>query len=240
MNCYQQSLSWIEDNAYLIGMVPVEELLRLGYEIDLSKETKVLDLCCGYGTLLKVWNEAFGITGVGVDWNKEFLFVGEERLKKRGIDQVTLVCGNVTTYEDDRAYDVVVCSETIESIPYTISLGRQFLKPGGTLCYQKLYSKVEVPPQALLDFDVEVLPLSQLNHLFWQQGLQIISMASDSTGKWEQYVLNWSGKKDLLKLAKDRKNENQKNWLATWYDMYFQYRRPYEGQAVFGLRQILV
>lgn len=90
MNCYQQSLSWIEDNAYLIGMVPVEELLRLGYEIDLSKETKVLDLCCGYGTLLKVWNEAFGITGVGVDWNKEFLSVGEERLKKRGIDKLRL------------------------------------------------------------------------------------------------------------------------------------------------------
>lgn len=239
MNCYKQYLSFIEDNAYLIGMVPLEELLRLGYEINLNESSAVLDLCCGYGTLLKVWSEAYGITGTGVDQNKDFLSVGEGRLRKSGVNKVTLICDDVTTYQDDRKYDVVICSETFESIPCTLSLGEKFLKPGGMLCYQKLYSKVELPPQELVDFDVEVLPLTRLNHIFNRNGFQIISMASDSIGKWEQYTLNWSGKKDLIKLSKNKENENLYNWIKTWYDMYFKYRRFYEGQAVFGLQKIL-
>lgn len=239
MNCYKQYLSYIEDNAHLISMVPVEELLRLGYEINLNENSTVLDLCCGYGTLLKVWSEAFGITGVGVDRNKDFLSIGKERLKKSGIDKVELICDDATTYQDSKRYDVVICSETFTSIPYTISLGKKFLKAAGTLCYQKLYSKVEFPPQELIDFDAEVLPLSKLNIIFNQLGFQVTSMASDSMGKWEQYILNWSGKKDLIKLSENKTNENLRDWIRIWYDMYFKYRRQYEGQAMFGLQQIL-
>jgi len=219
-------------------MVPVEELLRFGYEIGLNENSAVLDLCCGYGTLLKVWSEAFGISGVGVDQNSSFLSVGRERLGKSGISKITLVCDDVITYQDSKRYDVVICSETIGSITDTLLLGKKFLKAGGILCYQKLYSKTDAPPQQLVDFDVEVLPLSELNDIFNQLGFQVISMASDSTGKWEQYVLNWSGKKDLIKLSEDMENNNLKNWIKTWYDVYFKYRRQYEGQAMFGMQQI--
>ncbi len=148
----------LEDNGYLISMVPVEELLRFGWEIGLDENSRVLDLCCGYGTLLKVWSEAFGIRGVGVDRNQEFLTIGKERLKKSGVSQVELVCGDVTVYQDERKYDVVVCSETFGSIPETLSLGERFLKSGGLLAYQRLYAKTENPPQELIDFDGEVLP----------------------------------------------------------------------------------
>ena len=61
MNHYSHYVSMLEDNAHLISMVPVEELLRFGYELGLNENMKVLDLCCGYGTVLKVWSEAFGI-----------------------------------------------------------------------------------------------------------------------------------------------------------------------------------
>lgn len=239
MNCYEKYLSYIEDNAYLISMVPVEELLRFGYEIGLNENSIVLDLCCGYGTLLKVWSEAFHITGVGVDQNSGFLSVGKERLKKCDGNMITLICDDVTTYQDSRRYDVVICSETIGSIADTLLLGQKFLKQGGTLCYQKLYSKVDAAPQELIDFDIEVLPLSELNTIFNQLGFQVISMASDSMGKWEQYVLNWSGKKDLIKLSQNRDNKGLENWIKTWYDIYFKYRRQYEGQAMFGMQHIL-
>ena len=89
MNNYKNNLYMVEDNAHLISMVPVEELVRFGYEIGLNENCKVLDLCCGYGTLLKVWSETFGITGVGVDTCQEFLSIGRERLVKYGIEKVT-------------------------------------------------------------------------------------------------------------------------------------------------------
>lgn len=237
MNHYSHYVSMLEDNAHLISMVPVEELLRFGYELGLNENMKVLDLCCGYGTVLKVWSEAFGIEGVGIDLVEEFVSIGRERLKKSNIDKVTLIQGDVTAYQDTCKYDVVICSETIENIANTLSLGEKFLKLGGVLCYQKLYSKVMNPPQELIDFDEEVLPLSELNRVFNQLGYGMTAMASDTTGMWEHYVVNWSGKRDLLRLKQEPDNEQLKNWVTTWYNMYFDYRRQYEGQALFGLQR---
>lgn len=228
----------LEDNGYLISMVPVEELLRFGWEIGLDENSRVLDLCCGYGTLLKVWSETFGISGVGVDRNQEFLTIGEERLKKSGAGRVELVRGDVTVYQDERKYDVVVCSETLGSIPETLSLGERFLKPGGLLAYQKLYAKTENPPQELIDFDGEVLSLSELNDIFNGLGYYITSMASDSAGMWEKYVFNWSGRRDLLQLAENREDKALENRVRKWHNMYFKYRRQYEGQALFGLKRV--
>ena len=118
----------IEDNSYLISMVSVKELLRFGYEIGLNENTHVLDLCCGYGTVLKVWNQAFGINGVGVDRDCGYIAAGKERLEKAGIKNIELVCDDVTIYYDSEKYDVVICSETIESIESTLKLGEKFLK----------------------------------------------------------------------------------------------------------------
>lgn len=33
----------------------------------------MLDLCCGYGEMLKIWYEAFGIQGIGVDIYGKFI-----------------------------------------------------------------------------------------------------------------------------------------------------------------------
>lgn len=239
MNYYEEYLSVLDDNAHLISMVSVEELLRFGYELGLKEGDTVLDLCCGYGTLLKVWNEAFRICGTGVDLNEEFLSVGRDRLQKNETSDITLICEDVTTYQDNKKYDVVICSETISSIPETLLLGEKFLKAGGMLGYQKLFSKIENPPQELVDFDEEVLTLSELNDIFNQQGFQMISMASDNMGMWERYVLNWSGKRDLLQLSQNEKDKNLRSWVQKWYNMYFKYRRQYEGQALFGLQRIL-
>ena len=230
MNYYEEYLSVLDDNAHLISMVSVEELLRFGYELGLKEGDTVLDLCCGYGTLLKVWNEAFRICGTGVDLNEEFLSVGRDRLQKNEISDITLICEDVTTYQDNKKYDVVICSETISSIPETLLLGEKFLKAGGVLGYQKLYSKIENPPQELVDFDEEVLTLCELNDIFNQQGFQMISMASDNMGMWERYVLNWSGKRDLLQLSQNENDKNLRSWVQKWYNMYFKYRRQYEGQ----------
>lgn len=231
MNPYQNMMPIIKDNAHLISMVPAWELLRFGSEIGLMPGMRVLDLCCGYGTLLKIWSESFGICGVGVDRERSFLDIGTKRLETEGIEDVRLICDDVTKYRDETKYDVVVCSETIDSIEATFLLGSRFLKPGGILCYQKLYARVSEPPKELLDFDGEVLPLTVLNRCFNALGWYMIAMASDSPSMWEQYVVNWCGKRNW-------ETGGDPEWNQKWYEMYFDYRRQYEGQAMFGLREI--
>lgn len=239
MNSYKDYIKTLEDNAYLISMVPVEEMLRFGYEAGLNQNSRVLDLCCGYGTVLKVWSEAFGIAGVGVDRDAEFISVGKARLEKAFVERVKLVCEDVTTYQDAEKYDVVICSETIGTICDTLHLGEKFLKKGGIIAYQKLYSKVANPPKELIEFDGEVLPLSKLNQIFNENGYYLISMASDTDSAWERYTINWSGRKDINRLRENPSDKGLKEWIDKWYSMYFDYRRQYEGQALFGLQRMV-
>jgi cyclopropane fatty-acyl-phospholipid synthase-like methyltransferase len=239
---YQNIVKKCEDSAYLISMVSVDELIRFGYSIGLNKSSKVLDLCCGYGTVLKIWSEAFGVTGVGVDHSDNFLSKGRERIVQAGVDKIDLILGDVTVYTDTKKYDVVICSETIGSIANTLALGEKFLKDRGILAYQKLYSKVQKPPQELVDFDNEVLPLSELYKEFKKLGYYITNMASDCDSSWEHYVLTWSGKRDIEELRKNpydvKYNLKIEDWIDKWFLMYFDYRRQYEGQALFGLERL--
>ena len=193
--------------------------MRFGYEAGLNENSKVLDLCCGYGTVLKIWSEAFGISGVGVDRDTGFISKGDRRLKKAAIEKVKLICEDVTAYQDNQKYDVVICSETIDSIYNTLNLGEKFLKKDGIIAYQKLYAKAANLLKELIEFDGEVLPLSRLNQLFNEVGYYIISMASDNDSAWERYVINWSGRNDLNRLKQNPDDAGLREWIHKWYDM---------------------
>lgn len=95
-------VSRLQDSEYLISMVSVESLLRFGYTAGLNEKSCVLVLCCGYGTVLKLWSETFGISGVGVDINQEFINKGKERLLAANLSDIDLICGDVTAYRKSR------------------------------------------------------------------------------------------------------------------------------------------
>lgn len=237
LDTYKSRINEIEDNQYLISMVPVEEILRLGYELGLNENSKVLDLCCGYGTVLKVWSEVFGISGIGVDICKDFIYTGKKRLRESNIDSIKLIHEDVTKYKDDTKYDIVICSETIESIENTFQLGEKFLKKGGALLYQKVFSTVENVPKELDEFDGGVYPLTKLNKIFNNVGYYITHFATGTENDWNRYF-TWSVRRDIDKLRKKPNNQEQQERVEYWNYMHFKYRMPYENQALFGLQKL--
>lgn len=230
-------LKYIEDNQYLISMVPAQEILRLGCELGLGKNSKVLDLCCGYGTVLKVWSETFGISGAGVDICKDFIHIGKKRLKESGIDGIKLIHKDVTKYKDNAKYDVVICSETIDSVENTLKLGEKFLKKGGTLLYQKVFTTSQNVPKELDEFDGGVYPLTVLNKMFNACGYYITHLATGTENDWNRYF-TWSVRRDIEKLRKKPSNQEQRERIDYWNYMHFKYRMPYENQALFGLQKL--
>ena len=244
-NNYAMELKKIDDNKHIIGMVSVDEILRFGYEAGLNENSRVLDLTYGYGTILKVWSEAFGISGVVVEGHPDFAAKGRERLKEAGVDdKIKIICGDRFNYVDAEKYDLVICAhgssvpsgKSSECIKNTFSLGEKFLKDGGILAYIGTYSKIPNPPQELMDFEGELLILSELNNIFRGLGYCLISMAGDTNTMWEHYAVNWHGgaKRAVEALRKDINDD----WVNKWERMYFDYRRPYQGQALFGLEKL--
>lgn len=217
-------------------MVSIDEIVRLGYSLELSESHNVLDLCCGYGQVLKTWHEAFGINGVGVDICKDFIETGRRRLEEAKINKINLVECDVLQYQDERKYDIVICSETFDSIENTLKLGEKYLKENGIIVYCKTYSKVDNPPQALEDFEGKLYTMNELNVHFNKLGYYITHLASDSTSDWERYI-TLEARRNLLNLKNKPNDPSKKEWADQWNEMYYKYRRKYEGQALFGLQK---
>lgn len=234
---YPETLKKIEDEKYLIGMHSVDDILRFGSSLGLNERSRVLDLCCGYGTLLKIWSEEFGATGRGVDRFEPFLTVGKQRLQERQNQRVELICDDVVLYRDDTKYDVVICSETIDSIENTIRLGEKFLKPGGILVFHKLYAKTVPVPEELLEFDGDLPSLSELYHIFDGFGYCITHMATGSTASFERYIMR-EEQKNIETIKQNPLDAGARAWADQWNRMYFDYRRQYEEQALLGLTKI--
>ena len=231
---YTQILAAQDEAAHLISMVPIDRVVALGSSLGLGKGTRVLDLCCGYGTALKVWSEAFGISGVGVDRVKDFIKTGKARLTDK---RVELLCGDVLKYKTKEKFDVVVCTELstglFDDFAQGIAFLESFVKPGGTLVFGRLYSKIPEPPRELVDFDGPLPTLREIYEEARRCGYLITAMASDTDAAWEQYIFR-GAKGSLAALRKDPEDA----WTNKWYRIYFDCRRPYEGWALFAIERI--
>jgi ubiquinone/menaquinone biosynthesis C-methylase UbiE len=234
---YQDIIKKCEESRYLTCFIPIEEIVSFGYSLDLNPASTVLDLGCGYGTVLKIWHEAFGISGTGLDICHDYIREGKRRLQEAGIDRIRLIEGNVFTYSDSEKYDVVICNETYDSIEKTLLLGEKFLKAHGVLVYQKAYSKIEIPNQEKLDYGNELLSIQELNQTFINLGYYITHMVSDSNPERERYI-TWSARRDLAALRNSPQDSTAKDWLHKWYQMNFDNRRWFQGQAFFGLERL--
>lgn len=230
-------LKQCDESSYIINMIPLEGIVKTGYSLGLNSKTTVLDLCCGYGEMLKIWSEIFDISGTGVDRYGEFINIGKKRVETAGIEKVNLIEEDILKYTDTKKYDVVSCTETFGSINETLAILEKFLKPGGKLVYCHVFSKVPEPPKELIDFDGEMPTLDELYGIFRELGYYITSIISDTVNDWDRYISR-SAKSDFEQLRQNKDNKSLAEWMEKWYHMYFNYRRPCEGQAMFVLEKL--
>ena len=241
---YTHILHACEEREHLINMVSLERIVELGYNIGLNKNSRVLDLGCGYGTMLKIWSEAFGISGVGIDREAGFIEIGKRRMTS---DRIQLLAGDMFEYSDKEKFDIVVCTELSLStkghdVPFQIlSDGvhylERFANHGGKLIFGRLFSKIANPPKELTDFDGELPTLGEIYNDVKNCGYYITTMATDTAAEWERYI-TWSAKCDIEHLRQNPQNDEMSAWIDKWYRIYFDYRRPYEGWGLFGIEKL--
>lgn len=240
---YKQIIDACEESEHLISMVPVERVIEFGWQIGLNDSTSVLDFCCGYGEMLKLWSEAFNITGIGIDRESSFIETGLSRLSS---GRVKLIADDIFGQNSGQKYDVVVCTELsggspghrlFESFADGIVFIEQFVKSNGKLVFGRLFSKLPNTPQELIDFDGNLPTLNQIYIELKQLGYYITAMVSDTPAQWERYIM-WSAKRDLERLRQNPNDEKTAAWLDKWYRIYFEYRHQYEGWALFAIEKL--
>ncbi len=234
---YQAIIDNIESSRHLISMTPVDKIIEIGYTAGMNASSRVLDLCCGYGEMLKIWHEAFGVRGIGVDRCEEFIREGQQRLYEAGIDAVSLVCDDVLQWKTDEKFDFAcLCGEEFGGLESTINLLEKFIKPDGKLIIGTRFSRVDNPPAELIEFEGETLPLKTIYDIFFANGYFITSMATDTQQEWERYIM-WSARRNLAAHKNSPDKPELFEWCRKWYETYFGFRREYEGYGTFVIER---
>lgn len=105
--------------------------------MDVKKGSKALDVCCGTGDWSIALAEAVGPDGsvIGLDFSKNMLSVGKEKVDKIGLENVELIHGNAMELPfKDNSFDYVTIGFGLRNVPDYSQVLREIyrvLKPGG-------------------------------------------------------------------------------------------------------------
>ncbi|MFE8702238.1 demethylmenaquinone methyltransferase [Cytobacillus sp. FJAT-54145] len=106
-------------------------------KMQVEKGKKALDVCCGTADWTIALANEVGKTGevVGLDFSKNMLKIGEEKVKNLNLDQVTLMHGNAMElpFPDD-TFDYVTIGFGLRNVPDYLQVLKEMnrvLKPGG-------------------------------------------------------------------------------------------------------------
>ncbi|WP_026584610.1 demethylmenaquinone methyltransferase [Bacillus sp. J33] len=119
---FQQHLRWRKDTMK---------------KMNVQKGAKALDVCCGTADWSIALAEAVGNNGevIGLDFSKNMLKIGEEKIKERKLEQVKLVHGNAMDLPfPDHSFDYVTIGFGLRNVPDYMQVLREMrrvVKPGG-------------------------------------------------------------------------------------------------------------
>jgi len=105
--------------------------------MDVQKGSSALDLCCGTADWTIALAEAVGPNGkvVGLDFSKNMLKIGQEKVVNLQLDQVKLVHGNAMELPfEDNSFDYVTIGFGLRNVPDYMSVLKEMqrvVKPGG-------------------------------------------------------------------------------------------------------------
>jgi cyclopropane fatty-acyl-phospholipid synthase-like methyltransferase len=214
-----------------------------GFRLKFNENTKVLDLCCGYGEMLKLLCLAYKIKGKGIDISKEFIDTGNERIKKAGIaEKIKLECNDIQKCIEN-GYDVVILTEPylFGDIKDTIKRLESFIKPEGKIIIGTLIVSEKELPEELIEFDGNNLHTElEIYETLLKNNYAISYIGRSTQGEWDKYF-TWSSRrivKDYQNAKTDEEKEKEKQWLYKWYKMYAKYRIKYEKWCLFAIEKI--
>lgn len=105
--------------------------------MDVQPGTKALDVCCGTGDWSIALAEAVGPNGevTGLDFSKNMLKIGQEKIEHLNLNQVKLIHGNAMELPfPDAVFDYVTIGFGLRNVPDYMQVLREMhrvLKPGG-------------------------------------------------------------------------------------------------------------
>ncbi|WP_078553268.1 demethylmenaquinone methyltransferase [Bacillus alkalicellulosilyticus] len=165
--------------------------------MDVKKGSYALDVCCGTADWTIALAEAVGPTGkvIGLDFSKNMLSIGEEKIQGLTIENATLIHGNAMELPfEDNTFDYVTIGFGLRNTPdyqQVINEMYRVVKPGGkVVCLETSHPTIPVFKQCYYLYFRYVMPL--FGKIF-AKSYQEYSWLQEST-------MNFPGREELANL----------------------------------------
>jgi SAM-dependent methyltransferase len=207
-------------------MNPISEtkLILAGKYANLKPGSSVLDIGCGNGTLLSLWEKEFGISGIGIELQKGSAFRAKELLRGTGI---SVIEGDAAAWIPERSYDAVCAFGTsfiFGGAEKTLEHLAGYVNEGGSLVIgDRFWKKESVPPdfaREWRDVPTSLELVSTARYL----GLTLTGMLSASNEEWDRYE---------SAVWQNAVSENLYDYLEQIQDEYLTYGREYMAWGCF-------
>lgn len=225
----------------LVNPITPEKILTVGRIAGLESGDRVIDFGCGYGEVLALWAEYFGISGVGIDIRAHACERAEQKMAERGYrKRIQIVCGNAKEYGfEPHTYRAAISlgssfiwggfEGTIRAIKEAITLD------GKLIVGQPYWLKEPVPAEYAQAQPWQ--PEYRLLQTARQEGFDVETVVRASHEDWDNYVSNnWYG---LLSWIEENPDHPERqaviDELHNSQDDYFRYEREYLGWAIYVL-----
>ncbi|MEW5986967.1 MAG: class I SAM-dependent methyltransferase [Chloroflexota bacterium] len=223
-----------------------EKLLAAGQAAGLRPGQQVVDYGCGYGEMLALWAEHFGIGGLGLDLRPNACQRARQKMSERGLaGRIEIVCANGRDYPVRLGhYDVATCIGATfiwPDLPAALRALKEKIKPTGRLVIGEAYWRRSQAPPEYVRGESTILTEYEVLQTIRQGGFELNWVRHAGREEWDRYESgNWEGLLGWLAENPDHpERQDVLTHLRETQDEYTRYGREYFGWALYVLRPII-
>jgi SAM-dependent methyltransferase len=226
----------------IMNPVAPERILAMGRAAGLNSASRVIEYGCGNGTILGLWAQNFGISGIGLEIRDESCESAREHLAAiKGANDVEVRCMDATAYDGEGCvFDLAACigaTDIFGGFEPTLTALKKVLAPGAKMLIGERYWKEErVPPefaQAWPDIRTEFDMLQSIRGA----GFELARVSRATPDEWDAYesgiwqnCLSW-----LHENPGDPDYDEVAAYIHTIQEEYLGFGREYIGWAIYLL-----
>ncbi len=228
----------------LINPLSCEKVIEAGKHLHLSDGMRVIDFGCGYAEPLVLWAEAYGISGIGIEFRPRAVERARKKITERGFDdKIEIIHSKGAEYEFEKhVFDAAACvgaSFIWSGFEQTVEVLKTAIKPSGRILIGEPYWKTDRIPSEY-EGRKEIYSELQLAEIAHKNGFDIEYVIRSSDDDWANYeAANWKGLIAWLEENSDHPDKRSViDWLRKTQDDHFRFGREHLGWALYFLNPI--
>ncbi len=231
-----------ERDMELVNPTSSAKMIEVGQALDLREGMRVIDFGCGYGEMLALWAQRFGISGIGVEFREHGCNRARAKMAQQGLAaRVEIVCMDAAQYAFEKGgFDAAIAIGTSfiwNGFGPTLINIKQAIRPGGRVAIGEPYWVHDrIPPeyyksQSFVCTEIELLDLTR------KAGFDLLTIVRSSQDDWDRYYSSeWRALvRGLEENPEHTERQDVVDDLRQGQDEYLRYGREYFGWAVYVL-----